>query len=138
MERLLRVAEVARLLGVHPQTLKEWERQGRLHSIRTPGGRRRIPEGEVLRLQGRAAGRPPATGAIYARVSSQDQKARGDLARQIAHLRERLARAGGLSDKRRGLLTLTDLARRGETWPEALAASTARGWPVVGLDAGAA
>ncbi len=124
------VAEAARLLGVHPQTLREWERQGRLHSIRTPGGRRRIPEGEVLRLQGRAAERPSATGeakgAIYARVSAQDQKARGDLARQIAHLRGRLAQQGvspvrevsdvasGLSDKRRGLLTLMDLSRRGE------------------------
>jgi len=49
------------------------------------GGRRRIPEGEVRRLQGETAEHPSipgeAKGAVYAHVSSQDQKASGDLAR---------------------------------------------------------
>ncbi len=127
---MLRISEAARLLGVHPQTLRVWAQKGKIQSVRTPGGKRRIPETEVRRLQGQETGGQHTSGkalwAVYARVSSQDQKARGDLARQVAYLRERLAQQGispvrevsdvasGLSDKRRGLLTLMDMARRGE------------------------
>ncbi|MEV8630904.1 BldC family transcriptional regulator [Streptosporangium sp. NPDC051023] len=49
-ERLLTPAEVARLFGVDPRTVTRWGREGRLGSIRTPGGQRRYREGEVRAL----------------------------------------------------------------------------------------
>lgn len=129
MDRLIRMEEAARLLGIHPQTLRAWDVQGTIRVVRTPGGKRRVPESEIRRLQGeRAEGgqvRPPVW-VIYARVSSHEQKARGDLARQVVHVRETMASQGarspveitdvasGLSDKRPGLLRMMAMARQGK------------------------
>lgn len=41
-ERLLKPAEVARVLQVDPKTVTRWCSNGKLGSIRTPGGHRRI------------------------------------------------------------------------------------------------
>jgi excisionase family DNA binding protein len=38
------IGEVASAAGVSPQTIREWERRGRLRSRRTPGGQRRFDE----------------------------------------------------------------------------------------------
>jgi len=38
----LRVAEAAQYLGVHPDTLRRWERAGKIRAYRTPGGERRF------------------------------------------------------------------------------------------------
>ena len=129
MERLVGVAEAARLLGIHPQTLRVWDVQGTIRVTRTPGGKRRVPESEIRRLQGeREVGGQvlPPVWVIYARVSSHEQKARGDLARQVVHVRETIAAQGvrspveitdvasGLSDKRPGLLRLMALTRQGK------------------------
>ena len=40
------------LLGLHPRTIQKWDKQGKIRVVRTPGGRRRIPESEIRRLQG--------------------------------------------------------------------------------------
>ncbi|WP_442927768.1 MerR family DNA-binding transcriptional regulator [Microbacterium sp. MMO-20] len=40
----------AALLGVHPQTLRQYERQGAITSLRTPGGHRRFRLGDVRAL----------------------------------------------------------------------------------------
>ena len=119
--------EAAGLLGIHPQTLRAWDVQGKIRVVRTPGGKRRVPESEIRRLQGEGgtAADRPCTWVVYARVSSHEQKTRGDLARQAAHLRESLSAQGGspmeitdvasgLSDRRPGLLRLMGMARRGE------------------------
>ncbi len=119
--------EAAGLLGIHPQTLRAWDVQGKIRVVRTPGGKRRVPESEIRRLQGEGgtAADRPCTWVVYARVSSHEQQARGDLARQAAHLRESLSAQGvspveitdvasGLSDRRPGLLRLMGMARRGE------------------------
>jgi len=117
MDRLHRMEEAARLLGIHPQTLRARDSQGNTRVVRTPGGKRRTRESEVRRLQGEHAARAdrPRTWVVQARVPSHAQKARGDLARQAAHVRDRSqgqeARtleitdvASGLSDERPGLL----------------------------------
>jgi predicted site-specific integrase-resolvase len=52
--------------------------------IKTPGGKYRYPEGEIMRLPGERA--PKGKVAIYARVSSADQKE--DLERQKQRLVE--------------------------------------------------
>jgi excisionase family DNA binding protein len=49
-EPLLTPAEVATLFRVDPKTVTRWANQGRLSSIRTPGGHRRYYEAEVTAL----------------------------------------------------------------------------------------
>lgn len=133
-------------LGVSTRTLQRWDADGSLRVVRTPHGKRRIPLAEVERLQGLETGNSPhhpRVVCIYARVSSHDQKVKGDLDRQVAHLRQHLPGgevaypgdsgasespggsgssqvlvitdvASGLSDKRKGLSRLMDLAARRE------------------------
>ncbi len=45
-----RIGEAADLLGVRVETVRRWERDGKLRSIRTSGGQRRVPAAEVARL----------------------------------------------------------------------------------------
>jgi MerR family transcriptional regulator/heat shock protein HspR len=47
---LMSIGVVAARAGVHPQTLREYERQGLVTPQRTPGGTRRYGEAEVQRL----------------------------------------------------------------------------------------
>jgi len=56
MDRLHRMEEAAGLLGIHPQTLRAWDVQGKIRVVRTPGGKRRVPESEIRRLQGEGGG----------------------------------------------------------------------------------
>ena len=51
------VGEAARLLGVSVDTLRRWDRQGRIRTHRDPANRRRVPAAEVERLRRRAAPR---------------------------------------------------------------------------------
>jgi len=44
------MAEAARLLGVTVQTVRLWEKGGKIKAFRTPGNQRRIPESEIVRL----------------------------------------------------------------------------------------
>jgi putative resolvase len=73
---MLTIAAYSRVLGVHPQTLRRWEREGRsglVAPLRTAGNHRRYPV--------------PTAGKVtvgYARVSCHDQKE--DLPRQINRL----------------------------------------------------
>ncbi|MCB0879475.1 MAG: MerR family transcriptional regulator [Thermoleophilia bacterium] len=45
------IGYVAALLGLHPQTLREYERQGLVTPQRTPGGTRRYGRAELERLE---------------------------------------------------------------------------------------
>ena len=49
-DRLLKPAEVADLFSVDPKTVTRWAAQGRLNSVRTPGGHRRFRESEIRAL----------------------------------------------------------------------------------------
>jgi excisionase family DNA binding protein len=49
-ERLLTPHEVANAFRVDPKTVTRWAQQGRIKSIRTPGGHRRFYESEVRAL----------------------------------------------------------------------------------------
>ena len=113
---LLRPAEVAALLSVHPQTLRLWDRQGRLVPIRLPSGQRRYRRAEVEALLGRSpVTRDRRDCAVYARVSTQKQAQAGNLERQRERLLAYAAHEGyhvvieatdvasGLNQHRRGL-----------------------------------
>lgn len=54
-EQFLTVTEAARLLRVHPETLREWLRAGELRGLRLGHGRGvwRVPSAELERLQAR-------------------------------------------------------------------------------------
>jgi molybdopterin-binding protein len=49
-ETLLRIGQAAELLGVTVATLRRWERDGSLQTVRSAAGQRAIPFGEVTRL----------------------------------------------------------------------------------------
>jgi molybdopterin-binding protein len=58
----LSLGEAARAIGVSADTLRRWERAGKVRTTRDPANRRRVPRGEVERLAQRptrhAAGHP--------------------------------------------------------------------------------
>jgi len=45
-----RIGEAAKALGVRVETLRRWEREGKLRVERTSGGQRTVPAAEVARL----------------------------------------------------------------------------------------
>lgn len=49
-EKLYRIGEASSLLGVHPNTIRRWEKEGKIKIVRVGRGHRRIPESEILRL----------------------------------------------------------------------------------------
>jgi excisionase family DNA binding protein len=49
-EDLLTPGEVARIIRVDAKTVVRWANEGKLQSVRTPGGTRRFYEAEVRRL----------------------------------------------------------------------------------------
>jgi molybdopterin-binding protein len=50
MSESYRIGEAADLLGVRVETLRRWERDGKLATTRTEGGQRRVAAAEVARL----------------------------------------------------------------------------------------
>jgi molybdopterin-binding protein len=51
-ERTLRIGQAAELLGVGVETLRRWEEDGQLRTVRSAGGQRLVPLEEVSRLLG--------------------------------------------------------------------------------------
>jgi molybdopterin-binding protein len=52
-ERTLRIGQAAELLGVGVETLRRWEEDGQLRTIRSAGGQRLVSLAEVSRLLGK-------------------------------------------------------------------------------------
>lgn len=51
MERLISISKAAYLLGVHPDTLRNWDDSGQLRAVRTMGGHRRYKLSEIENIQ---------------------------------------------------------------------------------------
>ena len=121
-EKLYTVKQASEILGVHPKTIQKWDREGKIKVIRTPGGRRRIPESEIKRLLGIKEENGLIIG--YARVSSHTQK--DDLKNQIEAIREYARERGwqvqilkdigsGLNENRKNYRKLLELVTKGES-----------------------
>lgn len=55
LDELLPIGEVAKAFGVTVATVRNWDRDGRIESVRTPGGQRRFRRSEVDALLDEAA-----------------------------------------------------------------------------------
>jgi molybdopterin-binding protein len=51
----LLLGDAARAIGVSADTLRRWERAGKLRTTRDPANRRRVPRGEIERLSGHSS-----------------------------------------------------------------------------------
>lgn len=51
IEPVFSVANAAKLIGVHPQTIRAWDRAGLIKVMRTPTNQRRIPMSEIERIR---------------------------------------------------------------------------------------
>ncbi|NMG21616.1 IS607 family transposase [Brasilonema bromeliae] len=113
MSNIIGVKEAAELLGVSTKTIRRWEAEGKIKSVRTEGGHRRF---EISQLLGTKTDGSLTIG--YARVSSYEQKQ--DLERQVIVLETYCAKHGwcfeiiqdlgsGLNYRKKGLIRLIKL-----------------------------
>jgi len=126
-EKLLTTGQACEILNVSRWTLKKWDESGKLPCIRTQGGHRRWRQSDINRLMGiqhQSTANKNET-AIYCRVSSHDQKQKGDLDRQKARTLEHCLRqkysvnpdyiftevGSGMNDNRAKLKRLFHLVR---------------------------
>ncbi|MCT7963794.1 MerR family DNA-binding transcriptional regulator, partial [Laspinema sp. D1] len=80
MARYVTPREAAEILGVHERTLRRWDENGSIETIRTPAGQRRYN----VESYAAKSGSDKRKVVIYARVSSRAQQS--DLNRQVAAL----------------------------------------------------
>ena len=110
-----RVNEVAKMLGVTTKTIRNYDKEGKLRTIRSEGNHRMILREDIIALLQKKGLIVDETlyqkrDVIYARVSSHEQKKSGDLDRQVLFLIESIPNlqnplilkevGSGLNDKR--------------------------------------
>ncbi|MFX0090597.1 MAG: IS607 family transposase [Candidatus Hodarchaeota archaeon] len=149
MKHYLTIGKTPVRLGVCPTTLRRWNRDGKICCYRKSSGHRRFAlieiekslsgglteEGEGIEKSGSFDGLKTA---IYARVSTHEQKKKEDLDRQIEAAKEYCEKRGsasskvfkdvssGLNTKRMGLMRLCQAIERKEidrviiTYPDRL------------------
>ena len=122
MNKLLSIQQVSLTLGVTKKTLRIWDNEGKLISVKTVGGHRKYREEDINNYMGEHNVEVVVTGvATYSRVSSHEQKTKGDLDRQSQRISEYCAKkklkveyiikdvGSGLSDTRSGFVKLGNL-----------------------------
>lgn len=114
---MLSIKEASEFLGVSIDTLRRWERIGKITSLRTEGGHRRYEKKELIKFKKDDSLEHRITIA-YCRVSSSDQKE--DLQRQIENVSQYCIANGyqfqvisdlgsGLNYNKKGLRELIEL-----------------------------
>ena len=113
MDRIIGIMEAAKLMGISSTTIRRWEAEGKIKSLRTKGNHRRFKVNELLGIK-----HEKNLTIAYARVSSGDQK--GDLKRQEIVLESYCSEKGfefeiisdlgsGMNYKKKGLCRLIKL-----------------------------
>ena len=94
-------AKLKQQFGISMQTAKNWEEQGKLVTIRTPGGKRLYSQASLNAAFGIVdTPTKEKKSILYARVSSKQKE---DLQRQCAYLQERFPHHELLADTGSGL-----------------------------------
>lgn len=129
MGKLLKIRDAADYLNVSQDTLRKWDKTNKLKPLKTAGGHRRYDTDSLDNFIGITRdneNEPEVVCATYARVSSNEQKQKGDLDRQSQRLSEYCAKnrllvtyiikdvGSGLNDNRNGFIKLTDLVIAGK------------------------
>jgi excisionase family DNA binding protein len=123
MNRLLTIKQASEYLNVSQDSLRKWDKSGKLIPFTTSGGHRRYLREDLDKFIGFETQVTSENNivAIYSRVSSNEQKQKGDLDRQAQRLSEYCANkklnvgyiikdiGSGLSDKRVGFINLSNL-----------------------------
>lgn len=122
---ILSIKEAAEILGVSDETLRNYERDGKLSPTYTDGGHRRYKRIDIEKFAGTYVEPVTKVGtnrvAIYCRVSSHEQKQKGDLERQVGRMTQEALKRGykivsvfdevgsGMNDSRKKLHKLFEL-----------------------------
>jgi putative resolvase len=119
---LLNIKEASDYLNISQETLRNWDKSGKLPPIKTVGGHRRYQKETLDELIGIInTDEVSDVVATYSRVSSHEQKQKGDLDRQSQRISEYCAKkkfkveyiikdvGSGLSDTRAGFVKLSNL-----------------------------
>ena len=130
MAELLNIAQAAKYLNVSIDTLRLWDKNGKLKPLKTPGGHCRYDKSILNDFIGYAGTKEEKEQdivcATYAKVSSNEQKQKGNLDRQSQRLSEYCEKhnlyveyiikdcGSGLNYKRSGFIQLTDLVIKGK------------------------
>lgn len=125
MSKLLTLQRTSEIIGVTKKTLRIWDNEGKLTSVKTVGGHRRYREEDVNNYVGTMIKVDIVNTVVtYSRVSSHEQKQKGDLDRQSQRISEYCAKkkytvehiikdvGSGLSDTRVGFVKMVDLVIR--------------------------
>lgn len=117
MAKYVKPNEAANTLGVCLRTLRRWEANGNISTVKTPSGQRRYDIEKFIKKESEPD-RGRAT-VVYARVSTRPQKA--DLDRQVERLSTLYPGAevvkevgGGLNLRRKGLINILGRVLRGD------------------------
>jgi len=123
MSKLLTIKQAAEYLNVSTDTLRKWNRSNKLIPLKTTGGHRRYQQEQLDEYIGITKNIVETSDLVvtYSRVSSCEQKQKGDLDRQSQRLSEYCAKkkfnvgyiikdvGSGLSDTRNGFIKLINL-----------------------------
>ncbi|WP_152588883.1 IS607 family transposase [Nostoc sphaeroides] len=117
MAKYVKPNEAANTLGVCLRTLRRWEAEGKISTVKTPSGQRRYDIERFIKQESEPDG--GRTTVVYARVSTRSLYA--DLDRQVERLSALYPGAevvkevgGGLNLRRKGLITLLGRVLRGD------------------------
>jgi putative resolvase len=111
--------EAREMLRVTATTLRTWDKEGKIKTIRTPSGIRLYDKSRILEILGKNGTMPKRRKVAYCRVSSKKQS--NDLERQISVYRDKYPDyevvqdiGSGINFKRKGLQKILEQAMRGE------------------------
>ena len=114
----IHIREAKKIIGVSSQTLYNWDKQGKIRTIRLPSGARLFHKQDIYEISGIHPDIGPKEKIVYCRVSSKKQM--DDLERQKGILQSQFPDyklvtdiASGLNWKRKGLQTLLEQAMQG-------------------------
>ena len=122
--KMYSIGEAAKMCGVTVQTIRNWDKAGRIHAIRSAANQRMFSEEDILRALRKPVSKDRKVTVCYARVSTSAQK--DDLERQVSTLHSFCVANGwnymtiedigsGLDFNKNGLLQLIEMIELDQT-----------------------